>query len=118
MSRQGRRGSLRPALERDGPDDHLVVDGSQGSADEGADPEDPMVAPGVLPVVDDGSAKAPSWVDASASNGDGSKVDQEHSKPNWQWSKDLFSPNKDFMVSIRTKHEKYVMKSMHILSIS
>jgi hypothetical protein len=42
MSRQGRRGSLRPALERDGPDDHLVVDGSQGSADEGADPEDPL----------------------------------------------------------------------------
>jgi len=36
------RGSLRPALERDGPDDHLVVDGSQGSANEGADPEDPL----------------------------------------------------------------------------
>lgn len=34
--------SLRPALERDRPDDHLVVDGSQGSADEGADPEDPL----------------------------------------------------------------------------
>jgi len=87
MSRLG-RGSLRPALERDGPDDHLVVDGSQGSANEGADPEDPMVAPGVLPVVDDGSAKAPSWVDASASNGDGGKVDQEHREPNWQWGKD------------------------------
>ena len=41
MSRHG-RGSLRLALERDGPDDHLVVDGSQGSADEGADPEDPL----------------------------------------------------------------------------
>ena len=41
MSRLG-RGSLRPALERDGPDDHLVVDGSQGSANEGADPEDPL----------------------------------------------------------------------------
>lgn len=41
MSRHG-RGSLRPALERDGPDDHLVVDGSQGGADEGADPEDPL----------------------------------------------------------------------------
>jgi len=34
--------SLRPALEWDGPDDHLVVDGGQGSADEGADPEDPL----------------------------------------------------------------------------
>jgi hypothetical protein len=39
---QHTRGSLRPALERDGPDDHLVVDGSQGGADEGADPEDPL----------------------------------------------------------------------------
>ena len=61
-----------------------------------------MVAPGVLPVVDDGSAKAPSWVDAGASNGDGGKVNQEHREPNWQWGKDLFSPNKDFMVSIST----------------
>jgi len=34
--------SLGPALERDRPDDHLVVDGGQGSADEGADPEDPL----------------------------------------------------------------------------
>ena len=34
--------ALGPALERDGPDDHLVVDGSQGSANEGADPEDPL----------------------------------------------------------------------------
>jgi hypothetical protein len=34
--------ALRPVLERDGPDDHLVVDGSQESADEGADPEDPL----------------------------------------------------------------------------
>lgn len=41
MSRHG-HGSLRPALERDGSDDHLVVDGSQRSADEGADPEDPL----------------------------------------------------------------------------
>jgi len=34
--------SLGPALERDRPDDHLVVDGRQGGADEGADPEDPL----------------------------------------------------------------------------
>jgi hypothetical protein len=34
--------SLRPVLKRDGPDDHLMVEGSQESADEGADPEDPL----------------------------------------------------------------------------
>jgi hypothetical protein len=48
------RRSLRPALERDGPDDHLVVDGSQGSADEGPDPEDPlqtMIATHVIPTL-------------------------------------------------------------------
>lgn len=33
---------LRPALEWDRPDDHLVVDGSQGSANEGTNPEDPL----------------------------------------------------------------------------
>jgi hypothetical protein len=36
------RRSLGLALEWDGPDDHLVVDGGQGGADEGADPEDPL----------------------------------------------------------------------------
>jgi hypothetical protein len=65
-----------------------------------------MVAPGVIPVVDDSSAKAPSWVDASASDGDGGKVDQEHRKPNWEWGKDLFSPTKYFTSSICTNREK------------
>jgi hypothetical protein len=38
----GSSGSLRPALEWNCSDDHLVVDGSQSSANEGADPEDPL----------------------------------------------------------------------------
>ncbi|CAN6229176.1 unnamed protein product [Urochloa humidicola] len=41
-ARHSSSSSLRPALERDRPDDHLVVDGSQSSADEGTDPEDPL----------------------------------------------------------------------------
>jgi hypothetical protein len=53
-----------------------------------------MVAPRMIPVVDDGGAKAPSRVDAGAGDGDGGKVDQEHREPNWQWGKDLFSPKK------------------------
>ncbi|MCS4558923.1 hypothetical protein L9G74_21120, partial [Shewanella sp. C32] len=65
------------ALEWNCPDDHLVVDGSKGSANEGANPEDPMVIPGMAPVVDDGSAKAPRWVDAGAGDGDGGQVNQE-----------------------------------------
>ena len=36
------RGSLRLALEWNCSDDHLVVHGGQGSADEGANPEDPL----------------------------------------------------------------------------
>lgn len=54
-----------------------------------------MVIPGMVLVVDDGSAKAPGWVDASTGDGDGGQVDQEHRKTNWQWGKDLFSPTKD-----------------------
>ena len=65
-----------------------MVDGSKGSANEGANPEDPMVIPGMAPVVDDGSAKAPRWVDAGAGDGDGGQVNQEHRKPDWQWGKD------------------------------
>ena len=41
-----------------------------------------MVIPGMFPVVDDGSPKAPSWVDAGASDGDGGQMDQEHREPN------------------------------------
>ena len=47
-----------------------------------------MVIPGMVPVVDDGSSKAPSRVDAGAGDGDGGQVDQEHCEPNWQWGKD------------------------------
>lgn len=36
------RGSLRFALKWNCSDDHLVVDGSQGSANEGTNPEDPL----------------------------------------------------------------------------
>jgi len=35
-------GGLGLGLEWDRPDDHLVVDGGQRGADEGADPEDPL----------------------------------------------------------------------------
>uniref|UniRef100_A0A8R7UYD4 Uncharacterized protein n=1 Tax=Triticum urartu TaxID=4572 RepID=A0A8R7UYD4_TRIUA len=48
-----------------------------------------MVIPGMVPVVDDGSAKAPRWVDAGASDGDGGQVDQEHREPNRQRGQDL-----------------------------
>lgn len=48
-----------------------------------------MVIPCMVPVVDDGSSKAPGWVDTSSSDGDGGQVHQENSKPNWEGSKDL-----------------------------
>jgi hypothetical protein len=54
-----------------------------------------MVIPGMVPVVDDGSPKAPSWVDAGASDGDGGQMDQEHRKSNRKWGEDLFSPTTD-----------------------
>lgn len=54
-----------------------------------------VVIPGMVPVVDDGSPKAPSWVDAGASDGDGGQVDQEHREPNRQRGEDLFSQTTD-----------------------
>ena len=48
-----------------------------------------MVIPSMAFVVDDGSSKAPGWVDASSCDGDGGQVHQENSKPNRERSKDL-----------------------------
>lgn len=48
-----------------------------------------MVIPDFLVVVNDSSAEAPSWVDSSSSDGDGSQVHNEHSKPNRQRSQHL-----------------------------
>ena len=59
-----------------------------------------VVIPGMVPVVDDGSAKAPCRVDAGAGDGDGGQVDQEHGEPNWEGSKDLFHPTKKPSVSM------------------
>lgn len=49
-----------------------------------------VVSPGMLPVVNDGSAEAPRRVDAGAGDGDGGQVDQEHREPDWERGKDLF----------------------------
>ena len=48
-----------------------------------------VVIPGMVPVVDDGSAKAPCRVDAGAGDGDGGQVHHEHGEPNWERSQHL-----------------------------
>lgn len=48
-----------------------------------------MIIPCTVLVVDDGSPKAPSRVDAGSSDGDGCQVHQEHCKPDGKWSQDL-----------------------------
>jgi hypothetical protein len=53
-----------------------------------------VVIPGVVPVVDDGSAKAPRRVDAGASDRDGGQVHQEHDEPNWQQVQGSVHPRK------------------------
>jgi hypothetical protein len=68
-------------LDGAGPEDVLVVEGRDGRADEGADPEDPVVIPWLVLVVDDGGAEAPGGVDAGAGDGDGGQVDHEHGEP-------------------------------------
>lgn len=48
-----------------------------------------MVVPNFVLVEDDSSSKAPSWVDASSGDGNGSQMNHENSKPNRQWSQNL-----------------------------
>lgn len=48
-----------------------------------------MVVPGLVLVVDNSGTKAPSGVDASASNGDGGQMNHEHSKSNWERCQNL-----------------------------
>lgn len=48
-----------------------------------------MIIPCMVLVVDDGSPKAPSRVDAGSGDGDGCQVHQEHCKPDGKWSQDL-----------------------------
>ncbi|WVZ73081.1 hypothetical protein U9M48_021429 [Paspalum notatum var. saurae] len=62
------------ALEGDGPDDHHVVDGGESSADEGANPEDPLH---IYSSVNDGCSEAARGVDAGAGDGDGGEVHEE-----------------------------------------
>lgn len=50
-----------------------------------------MVIPSKVPVKDDGSSKTPSWVNPSSCNGNGSQMDQKHSKSNGKWSQNLQS---------------------------
>jgi hypothetical protein len=62
-----------------------------------------VVTPGALPVEDDGSAKAPRRVDASASDGDGGEVDQEHGEPDWERGKDLCCSSNKEIIDHRVK---------------
>ena len=48
-----------------------------------------LVIPGFVIVVDDGSTKAPSRVDTSSSDRNGTQVNHEHGEPNWQRSQHL-----------------------------
>uniref|UniRef100_A0A0A9E504 Pip2d n=1 Tax=Arundo donax TaxID=35708 RepID=A0A0A9E504_ARUDO len=65
-----------------GPEHVLVVSGCDGGADQRAHPEDPLVIPGLVIVVDDRGSQAPRRVDAGAGDGDGGKVNHEHCEPN------------------------------------
>lgn len=67
-----------PALEWDCPDHDLVVEGGESSSDERSNPEDPLVIPRVLLVVDNGNPKASGRVDPCASDGDGRQMNQKH----------------------------------------
>ena len=48
-----------------------------------------MVIPGLVLVVDDCSAKAPSRVDAGPGDGDGGEVHHEHGEPDGEWCQHL-----------------------------
>lgn len=65
-----------------------MVGGGDGGADEWSDPEDPLVIPGLVVVVDDGSSQAPGRVDAGTGDRDSGQVDHEHREPDWQRSQD------------------------------
>uniref|UniRef100_A0A2P2M6P4 Uncharacterized protein MANES_07G126600 n=1 Tax=Rhizophora mucronata TaxID=61149 RepID=A0A2P2M6P4_RHIMU len=78
----------RSLFERDGSDHNLVVESCKCCPDEWTHPKNPMIIPGLVPVVDDCGTKAAGWVDASPCNWDGGQVNQEHSEPNRQRCQD------------------------------
>nr|ACR37658.1 unknown [Zea mays] len=71
-----------PELGGAGSQHVLVVGGGDGGADQWAHPEDPLVVPGLVLVVDDRGSQAPRRVDAGAGDGDGGQVHHEHGEPN------------------------------------
>lgn len=110
--------NLVAALEWDGSDNDLVVEGSECSSNEWSDPEDPLqsrnaelvemitpfrgniyiqvdemntyvVIPSVLFVVDDRCTETTGRVDAGSSDGNGCQVNQEHSESNGEWCQNL-----------------------------
>ena len=49
-----------------------------------------MITPGLGLVVDDSSPETSSRVDSGSGDGDCGQVNHEHSKPNWEWSQNLY----------------------------
>nr|ACN26214.1 unknown [Zea mays] len=80
-------GGRRSQLGGAGPQHVLVVRRGDGGADEWTHPEDPVVIPGLVVVVDDSSAQAPGRVDAGAGDGDRGQMDHEHRKPDGERGK-------------------------------
>ncbi|GER57716.1 HMG-box (high mobility group) DNA-binding family protein, partial [Striga asiatica] len=60
----------------------LVVEGGDCCSDKRADPENPVVVPGLVLVVDHGGAETPSRVYAGAGYGDCRQVDHENRETN------------------------------------
>ena len=76
-------------LDGAGPEDVLVVDRRDGRAHHWADPEDPLIIPGLLVVEDDCGSQAPGRVDTGAGDGDGRQVDHEDGEADWEGSQHL-----------------------------